>query len=110
MAWGIRLYTRTRMRSGAGIVYFSGPREDVELAQWMLNTLVKQAYDSSKGQPHPNAYRNGYGGAIQLRLKQMVRDRQAADSEGGNALVVFQGKRERIMEEADREAAVAWKE
>ena len=83
------------------MVYFRGPREDVELAQWLQGILVEAAYKSSKGQPNPNAYRNGYASAIQGRFKAMVRER--AQEETGmscTALVRVQDARQRAMDEA----------
>ena len=102
IAWGIKCYTRTRCVTGRGVVYFRGPREDVELAQWLQGILVEGAYKSSKGQPNPNAYRNGYASAIQGRLKAMVREREQVESSEPNqfALVKVQDARQRAMDEA----------
>lgn len=101
IAWGIKCYTRTRASSGRGVVYFRGPREDVELAQWLQGVLVEGAYKSSKGQPNPGSYRNGYASAIQKRLKDMVLQR--AEEEQGmacTALVRVQDARQKMMDEA----------
>ena len=102
IAWGIKCYTRTRVSSRGGVVYFRGPREDVELAQWLQGILVEGAYKSSKGQPNPNAYRNGYASAIQGRLKKMVREREQVESSEPNqfALVRVQDARQKAMDEA----------
>ena len=100
IAYGVKVYTRTRVRAGRGVVFFRGPREDVELAQWLTNTLVTGAYAASKGSPQPHAFRNGYAAAIQRRLKDLARDRDQADTSEGQRLVLFQGTRERIMTEA----------
>ena len=101
IAWGIKCYTRTRVSSRGGVVYFRGPREDVELAQWLQGILVEGAYKSSKGQPNPNAYRNGYASAIQGRLKKMVREREQEETGMScTALVRVQDARQRAMDEA----------
>ena len=102
IAWGIKCYTRTRVSSRGGVVYFRGPREDVELAQWLQGILVEGAYKSSKGQPNPNAYRNGYASAIQGRLKKMVLEREQVESSEPNqfALVRVQDARQKAMDEA----------
>lgn len=102
IAWGIKCYTRTRIRSGAGIVYFSGPREDVELAQWLQTCLVEQAYSASKGRSmsDANAFRNGFASALQGRLKRMVLQRAEVESEiNSTALVKVQDVRDRLMDE-----------
>lgn len=33
IAWGVKVFTRTRCSNGRGVVRFKGPREDVELAK-----------------------------------------------------------------------------
>lgn len=100
IAYGIKLYTRTRIRVGRGVVYFSGPREDVELAQWLQTLIVERAYTASKGRPmaEANAFRGGYAAAVQHQLKLMAKERDNQPAEQG--LVIYQGKRERIMDEA----------
>ena len=100
IAWGVKLYTRTRAQVGAGVIYFKGPREDVELAQWLHTVLVKDCYTQSQGrsQSDASAFRNGFAGAIQQRFKRMVRDREQSDAAG--SLVLYKGKRDRIMDEA----------
>ena len=102
IAWGVKLYTRTRLRSGIGQMIFQGPREDVELAVWLHELLLEQAYKASNGSPQPNAFRNGYAGAIQSRLKAMASQRNQVDKEEstGTALVLVQGKREALMDQA----------
>lgn len=102
IAWGIKCYTRTRVARGAGVVYFRGPREDVELAQWLQGILVEAAYKGSQGQPDPNAFRNGFASAIQGRLKKMVKEREQVESSEPNqfALVKVQDARQRAMDEA----------
>lgn len=102
IAWGVKLYTRTRIRSAPGQVWFQGPREDVELAVWLHELLLENAYKASNGSPSPNAFRNGYAGAIQSRLKAMCRQREQVDKEEstGTALVLVQGKREALLDQA----------
>ena len=101
IAWGVKIYTRTRIRSALGRLWFQGPREDVELAVWLHELLLENAYKASNGSPQPNAFRNGYAGAIQSRLKAMARQREQVDAEHtGTALVLVQGKREALMTEA----------
>ena len=51
IAWGVKCYTRTRCSGGRGVVYFKGPREDVELAQWLHNLLIDGCYKASTGRP-----------------------------------------------------------
>jgi hypothetical protein len=102
IAWGVKIYTRTRLRScPGGQILFQGPREDVELAVWLHELLLENAYKASNGSPQPNSFRNGYAGAIQSRLKAMCRQREQVDAEHtGTALVLVQGKREALMTEA----------
>jgi hypothetical protein len=49
----------------------------------MLKALIELAYNASKGRSisEANAFRNGYGAAIQSRLKAMAEDRDRADQE-----------------------------
>ena len=103
IAWGIKLYTRTRATSGRGGVYFKGPREDVELAQWLQGILVTSCYTASEGrsQAAASAFRNGYAAVIQSRFKAMVQDRTNADQEATcTALVRVQDVRKQVMDEA----------
>ena len=101
IAWGVKVYTRTRATHGRGVVYFKGPREDVELAQWLHTTLIQGCYNSSKGRSQTDAaaYRGGYAAALQQRLKAMAKDRDTEDTQTG-ALVIFQGTRDKLMDEA----------
>lgn len=101
IAWGVKVFTRTRATHGRGVVYFKGPREDVELAQWLHTTLVQGCYNSSKGrsQSEAAAYRGGYAAALQQRLKDMAKDRDTEDTQTG-ALVIFRGTRDKLMDEA----------
>ena len=104
IAWGIKCYTRTRCVAGRGVVYFRGPREDVELAQWLQNTLVAGAYKASQGRANPTAFRNGYAAALQSRLKAMVEQRAeeevGLDGPSKHALVKVQDVRQKVMDEA----------
>lgn len=102
IAWGVKIYTRTRIRTTPGQVWFQGPREDVELAVWLHELLLENAYKASNGSSNPNAFRNGYAGAVQSRLKAMCRQREQVDKEEstGTALVLVQGRREALMTEA----------
>lgn len=102
IAWGVKIYTRTRLSQGIGQVIFQGPREDVELAVWLHELLLEQAYKASKASEHPNAFRNGFAGAIQGRLKAMAAQREQVDKEEstGTSLVLVQGKREALLDQA----------
>lgn len=105
IAWGVKVYTRTRCRSMRGQVLFSGPRDDCELAKWLHELLLAGCYKGSNGlgQSDANAYRNGYASALQRRLKDLAKQRDDSDDEDAvtsNALVVVQGARDRAMVEA----------
>lgn len=107
IAWGVKVYTRTRVIGGAGYVTFRGPRQDTELAKWLHELILAQCYKASNGlgQGEANAYRNGYASAIQSRLKKMADDRDRSDDEDissstGHSLVVVQESRDRAMTEA----------
>lgn len=107
IAWGVKVYTRTRVVGGAGYVTFRGPRQDTELAKWLHELILAQCYKASNGlgQGEANAYRNGYASAIQSRLKKMADDRDRSDDEDissstGHSLVVVQEARDRAMTEA----------
>lgn len=54
MAFGIKLYTRTRCTKRGGYVIYRGPRQDCELAQWMLKALIDLAYKQSKASNDPH--------------------------------------------------------
>ena len=96
MAVGVASFTRTRALKARGYIKFRGPRQDVELSQWMLKALIDLAYNASKGRSisEANAFRNGFAVAIQARLKRMAQDRAEADkdlaqSSGGRNLVAI---------------------
>ena len=109
IAWGVKTYTRTRVSGGRGIVYFKGPREDTELARWLHELLLNQAYTQSKGLPagEANAFRNGFAAALQRRLKDLAKVRDQSDTEesNGTALVRVQDARQRAMNDAFGEEA-----
>lgn len=107
IAWGVKVYTRTRAQGGAGYVTFRGPRQDTELAKWLHELILAQCYKASNGlgQGEANAYRNGYASAIQARLKKMAEARDQSDDEDiststGHSLVVVQEARDKAMTEA----------
>ena len=105
IAWGVKIYTRTRATAGFGQVKFSGPRDDVELAKWLHELLLAGCYKGSNGlgQGEANAYRNGYAAALQQRLKKLAEQRDQSDDEDAatsHALVVVQDARQRAMDEA----------
>lgn len=100
---GVRIFTRTRISEGAGYVTFKGPRTDVALAVWLHDYIVSQAYEASKGRSisDANAFRMGYAGAIQARMKEMAKNRDQADVEvvagTGTSLIRVQDSREQEM-------------
>lgn len=107
IAWGVKVYTRTRVSGGRGVVTFRGPREDCELAKWLHELLLDGCYKGSKGldRGEANAFRNGYAAALQSRLKKMAEVRDQSDDEdlatsSGTALVKVQDARDRAMVEA----------
>lgn len=87
MAFGVKVYTRTRVIARGGYVLYRGPRQDCELAQWMLKALIDLAYKQSKASSDPHAFRNGFASAVQARFKAMAADRDQAE-QGSTALVV----------------------
>ena len=94
MALGIKVYTRTRCVSRGGMVAYRGPRQDVELAQWMLKALIDLAYTQSRSSYDPTGFRNGFASAVQSRLEKMEADRakaedETADQSYGKNLVVL---------------------
>ena len=103
IAVGVKIYTRTRIQTpGDGKIIFQGPRADVELAVWLHELLVESAYKASKGSESPTAFRNGYAGPIQSRLKAMAKQRDEVDQEEstGTSLILVQGRREALMDQA----------
>lgn len=94
MAFGVKVYTRTRCSSSGGYVKYRGPRADIELAQWMLKALIDLAYTQSRTSSDPTGFRNGFASAVQSRLKKMEADRakaedETADQSYGKNLVVL---------------------
>ena len=100
IAWGVKIYTRTRASQGFGYVTFKGPREDIELARWLHEFLLHQAYEASKGYGlgEANRFRNGYAAAVQKRLKELTRDREQEEAGTGTSLVVVKDSRQREMD------------
>ena len=105
IAWGVKIFTRTRCSNGWGTVTFKGPREDVVLAAWLHEYLLHQAYAASKGlgPGDANRFRNGFASALQGRLKALAKARDTADQElassgSGTALVKVQDSRHQEME------------
>lgn len=97
MAYGVKVYTRTRVIARGGYVLYRGPRQDCELAQWMLKALIDLAYKQSKASSDPHAFRNGFASAVQARFKAMAADRDQAE-EGSTALVVVDKLRAKLDE------------
>lgn len=97
MAFGVKVYTRTRVIARGGYVLYRGPRQDCELAQWMLKALIDLAYKQSKASSDPHAFRNGFASAVQARFKAMAADRDEAE-EGSTALVVVDKLRAKLDE------------
>jgi hypothetical protein len=102
IAWGVAIFTRTRTRNGSGVVRFSGPRSDIELARWLHEYLLHQAYAASKGYGpgESNRFRNGFATALQWRLKKLAKDRDEVDLErsSGTSLVRVQDNRQQEMD------------
>lgn len=97
MAYGVKVYTRTRVIARGGYVLYRGPRQDCELAQWMLKALIDLAYKQSKASSDPHAFRNGFASAVQRRFKAMAADRAQAE-QGSTALVVVDKLRAKLDE------------
>jgi len=105
IAWGVKIFTRTRASNGLGTVTFKGPREDVVLAVWLHEYLLHQAYAASKGLGlgEANRFRNGFASALQGRLKALAKARDTADQEltagkSGTSLVRVQDARKQEMD------------
>lgn len=105
ISYGVKLWCNVRvsLRYG-GIILFKGRRSDVELAQWLHNTLVDACYSASKGRSisEANAFRNGYAAAIQARFKAMIKARESDPLEaqvGSTALVIVRDRLEQAMNE-----------
>lgn len=99
MAYGVKLYTRTRCSQSGCYIIFRGPRQDTELATWMLKALIDLAYSQSRQSADPTGFRNGFARAIQHRLKDMARDREEADAEAGSTALVVVDKLKAKMNE-----------
>lgn len=103
ISYGVRLWCNTRISLRAdGVVIFKGRRSDVELAQWLHNTLVENCYAASRKSADPGPFRNGYAAAIQSRIKAMIKARDGDPLEaivGSTALVVVRDRLEQAMDE-----------
>jgi len=88
IAFGVSIYTRTRVITRSGQVVYRGARADVELAHWMLKALIDLAYSRSRDSDDPGGFRNGFAIAIQTRLKTMSKERDQVEAESPGALVV----------------------
>lgn len=109
LSYGVAVFTEIRLslvttRDGAQIKLM-GTVADVTLAQWMIETLAKQAYEAArkavagKGTREANQFRRGYAVAVQQRLKAMAQGtkQQAA---GSTALVVVDSAKQQALDEA----------
>lgn len=88
LAFGVKLYTRTRVISRGGMVVFRGARQDVELGHWMLKALIELAYRQSQSSDDPGGFRNGFAQVVQRRLRALADDRDKLDAESPTSLVV----------------------
>ena len=105
IAVGVMRFTRTRMNLSGPVLSFRGPRQDCELAKWLHEYILEQCYKQSTGRStsEATAFRLGFAGAIQRRLKEMAifrqEEEQALTHTESTALVVSQGKREILMDQ-----------
>lgn len=101
---GVMRFTRVRMVIQSPVILFRGPRQDVELAKWLHEYILEQCYKQSTGRSisEANAFRISFAGAVQRRLKKLaaIRDQeeQGLGSAGSTSLVLFQGKRDTLMD------------
>lgn len=100
IAWGVKIYTRTRLSTVGATLRFKGPRADVEFACWLHKHLLDQCYTQSKGlgQGEANAFRNGFAATVQSSLKKMAG--AMAEEHAANALVRVDASRQVAMDEA----------
>lgn len=101
IAFGVKVYTNTRLSSTGAMLRFKGPRSDVEFACWLHKSLLDQCYTQSKGlgQGEANAFRNGFAAAVQSRLKAMAK--AMMDERGtGTSLIRVDASRQAAMDEA----------
>lgn len=100
IAYGVKLYTNTRLHMSGPLLRFKGPRSDVEFACWLHKHLLDQCYAQSKGlgQGEANAFRNGFAATVQSRLKAM--SSVLAEEHAANALVRVDASRQAVMDEA----------
>lgn len=99
MAYGVKVYTRTRVSKRGGYVIYRGARQDVELAHWMLKALIDLAYKQSKASSEPGPFRNGFATAVQHRLKALARDRDSTEREAGSTALVVADKLQAKLDE-----------
>jgi hypothetical protein len=101
IAYGVKLWCNVRVDLRGPHMVFKGTRSNVELAKWMHEALVNACYTASKGHSNSNAFRNGYAGAIQVRLKAMCKERDSTpESSGtGTSLVLVRSRLEEVMNE-----------
>ena len=105
IAVGVMRFTRTRLYLSGPVLSFRGPRQDCELAKWLHEYILEQCYKQSTGRSiqEATAFRLGFAGAIQKRLKEMAafrqEEEQALTHTESTALVVSQGKRETLMDQ-----------
>lgn len=104
IAVGVMRFTRTRLHLSGPVLSFRGPRQDCELAKWLHEYILEQCYKQSTGRStsEATAFRLGFAGAIQKRLKEMAifrqEEEQALTPTESTALVVSQVKREILMD------------
>ena len=105
IAVGVMRFTRTRLYLSGPVLSFRGPRQDCELAKWLHEYILEQCYKQSTGRSiqEATAFRLGFAGAIQKRLREMAAFRQEEEQTlthaESTALVVSQGKRETLMDQ-----------
>jgi hypothetical protein len=101
IAQGVKLFTHTRALKAGNQIMYRGPRGAVELASWMLDTIVQECYRASRKQPAPSAWRNGYASAIQRRLAALAGDSGGEHTSGGvgTSLIVVRDRLKIVMDE-----------
>jgi len=101
IAQGVKLFTQTRAIKSRNQIIYRGPRAQVELASWMLETIVKECYQASRNNPQPGAWRNGYAAAVQRRLAALGTARGSEHTSGGTgtSLIVIRDRMSAAMDE-----------
>lgn len=110
LSYGVAVFTEIRLSLVTTGYYgaqlkLMGTVADVALAQWMIETLAKQAYEAARkavagnGTREANQFRRGYAVAVQQRLRAMAQGtkQQAA---GSTALVVVDSAKQQALDEA----------